>query len=68
MDILEAMEADYREAENEMRQEFHNMKDELKNKNAEQFSYVQAKLNQRIQQLEAEFETVRCKELYLSCL
>lgn len=56
MDIIAAMEEEFQQAENDMKTEFQNQRDEIKSKNAEEFGFLSLKLDGRIEQMEKEFD------------
>lgn len=56
--IITAMEKEFEEADSAIRQEFQDMRDDIKSSNAEEFSLLRAKLDSKIQSMEREFEQV----------
>eukprot|EP01116_Phalansterium_solitarium_P021829 TRINITY_DN6962_c0_g1_i1.p1 TRINITY_DN6962_c0_g1~~TRINITY_DN6962_c0_g1_i1.p1 ORF type:complete len:503 (+),score=229.96 TRINITY_DN6962_c0_g1_i1:109-1617(+) len=57
LDVLAAMDRDHEESIVALLKEFHEARDDIKNRNSEEFSSLRFKLDGRIEQLEKEFET-----------
>jgi hypothetical protein len=58
LDVIAAMEQEFMEAENAAKQELQVLRDEIKNKNAQEFAPIRGKLEARIEQLEKLFDQV----------
>ncbi|XP_024524603.1 coiled-coil domain-containing protein 65 homolog [Selaginella moellendorffii] len=63
-DMMAAMEAEFKEAETEMRQEFEANREELKNKNMEEYNVLKISLENAIEELERRLEQTH--QSYLS--
>jgi hypothetical protein len=63
LDIIAALEQEFNQAENEAKIEFQNIRDDIKTKSGEELVNLRAKLDGRIEVLEAEFHTVRMNYL-----
>lgn len=64
LDVLAAMDRDHEEMVTSMLKEFNETRDDIKNRNAEEFSTLRFKLDSRIEQLEKEFETAN--QMYMT--
>jgi hypothetical protein len=58
LDIIAAMQEEFNESEQQRKQEFQSLRDEIKNKNAEEFGNLRIKLDAQIEKLEKEFAQV----------
>lgn len=55
-DMIAAMENEFLEAENELRQEFESQREEIKNRNSEEYNVLKIQLEGIIEELERHFE------------
>merc|ERR1719335_1701203 len=57
LDIMATMEAEFNEAEGEARQEFESNREEIKNKNSEEYNVLRFTLEGLIEELEKHFDS-----------
>ena len=55
-DVMAAMEVEFQEAENDARQEFETAREEIKNRNSEDYNILKISLEGQIEELEKTFE------------
>ena len=55
-DMMTAMEQGFQDAENEARHEFESVREEIKNRNSEEYNVLKIQLNGTIEDLERHFE------------
>lgn len=63
-DMMAAMEHEFQEAENEARHEFESVREEIKNRNSEEYNVLKIQLEGTIEELERHFE--HAHQAYLS--
>lgn len=56
LDVMLAMEEEFHAADNDAKTRFQNARDEIKTRNAEEFSLLRLKLDAQIQKLEKQFD------------